>query len=127
MAKSSKQKIISDAVPLSMDSIGDLDGGVFRLLVDKEIDAIAKDLDDRGEEDGKARLLLIQVEIIKVRGMVVLTPQVKAKIPARVCGSTSAKERMKGKGQTELLFQITNPDNAEQPTFEVGDDGEILE
>jgi hypothetical protein len=113
-----REKLVTEAVPLSMDTIGDLDGGVFRLLVDKEIDALAKDVDDRGEEDGKARILVLNVEVIKVKGMVIITPSVKVKLPPRVSGSTAAKERMKGKGQTELLFQPANGDNPEQPTFQ---------
>lgn len=118
MPRKQREKIVSEAVPLSMDSIGDLDGGIFRLLVDKEIDSLAKDIDDRGEEDGKPRQLLIEIEVVKVKGMVVVTPRVRAKLPARTAGSTVAKERMKAKGQTELLFQPANAENVDQPTFE---------
>lgn len=114
------KKVVSDAVPLSMETIGDLDNGVFGLLVDKEIDALAKDLDDRGEEDGKARHLAIDIEVIKVKGIVIITPKVAAKLPPRVSNSTAAKERMKEKGQTELLFQQMNRDDADQPTLEDG-------
>lgn len=120
--RAKREQIVTEAVPLSMDTIGDLDGGVFRLLVDKEIDVLAKDVDDRGEEDGKARQLEITVEVIKVKGMVIITPRVKVKLPARVSGSTVAKERMKSKGQGELIFQPSNSDNAEQPTFKTDDD-----
>lgn len=127
MAKLRREQVVSEAVPLSMDTIGDLDNGVFRLLVDKEIDQLAKDLDDRGEEDGKARTLTIEIEVIKVKGVVIITPRCKVRLPARQSNSTSAKERMKSKGQTELLFQPANAPNAEQPTFEVNDDGEVVE
>ena len=119
MRRKAPEKIVTEAVPLSMDTIGDLDSGVFRLLVDKMIEGLAKDLDDRGEEDGKARRLIIDVEVIKVKGMVIITPRVDVRLPPRVSGSTQAKERMKAKGQTELLFQPSNSDNAEQPTFEI--------
>src|SRR5262245_34548136 len=96
---------VTKAVPLSMDTIGDLDNGIFRLLVDKQIELLAKDLGDRGEEDGKPRRLVIDVELIKVRGLVVITPRVDVKIPPRISNSTAAKEHMIAKGQSELLFQ----------------------
>lgn len=116
-----KSTTVTTPVPLSMDTIGDLDSGVFRLLVDKQIQALATDLDDRGEEDGKARRLVIDVEIIKVKGIVIITPRVDVKLPPRVSNSTAAKERMAGKGITELLFQPTNRDDADQGTFAEGE------
>lgn len=116
-----KEKTVTQQVALSCDTIGDLDNGVFRLLVDKQIQALAADVDDRGEEDGKARRLVIDVEVIKVKGIVIITPRVDVKLPPRVSNSTAAKERMAGKGITELLFQPTNRDNAEQGTFAAGE------
>jgi len=115
--KPNREKQITEAVALSCDTIGDLDSGVFRLLVDKMIDLLARDVDDRAEEDGKARRLVIDIEVVKANGMVVITPRVDVKLPPRCSRSTAAKERMKGKGQTELLFQPSNGDNPEQGTF----------
>jgi hypothetical protein len=123
--KREREQVVTEAVPLSCDSIGDLDGGVFRLLVDKEIDVLAKDVDDRGEEDGKERLLKIEVSVVKVKGMVIVTPRVQVKLPARVANSTQAKERMKGAGQTELLFQPSNGKNPDQPVFKTDDQPEV--
>ena len=121
MPRTPREKLVTEAVPLSMDTIGDLDGGIFRLLVDQEIAALCRDLDDRGEEDGKPRQLEISVEAVVANGMVIITPRVKTKLPPRVSRSTAAKSRMKSKGQSELLFQPTNAENAEQPTFKAPD------
>lgn len=122
MARQSREKVVTESVPLSMDTIGDLDGGVFRLLVDKAIDMLAKDVDDRAEQDEKPRRLVIDIEVIKIKGMVVVTPRVDVKLPPMVSGSTYAKERMKGKGQTELLFQPANAENPDQGTFKLPPD-----
>jgi hypothetical protein len=118
MTRSKREKVVTEAVALSCDTIGDLDGGVFRLLVNKEFEALCKDVDDRGEEDGKVRTLTIDVEIVKKEGLVIIVPSVKIKRPPRRANATSAKERMKSAGQTELLFQATNADNPDQGTFE---------
>jgi hypothetical protein len=121
MPRQKREKIVTEAVPLTMDTLGDLDSGIFRLLVDKEIDVLCKDVDDRAEEDGKVRTLAIEVDVVKVNGMVIITPRVKVKLPPRVAKSTSAKERMKSKGQTELLFQPANAENPDQGTFAEGE------
>ena len=112
-----REQVVTEAVPLTCATLGDLDSGVFGLLVDKEIDVLCKDVDDRAEEDGKERTLNITVGVIKKNGIVIITPRVQAKLPPRQSNSTSAKERMKGAGQTELLFQPANGENPEQPTF----------
>lgn len=116
------EQIVTAAAALTIDSLGDLDGGIFRLLADCEIDAMLKDLDDRGDAvnngDGKPRVLKIEVEVIIDRGIYIITPRVQAKLPPRVSGSTAAKMRMRAKGQPELLFQATNPDNADQGTID---------
>lgn len=114
------KKVVTEAVPLSMATIGDLDNGVFGLLVDKEIDALVKDLDDRAEEDGKARHLCIDIEVVVTKGIVIMTPKVAAKLPPRVSNSTAGKGRMRDKGQMELLFQANNSDNADQGTLDDG-------
>jgi len=111
---------MSEAVALSVETLGDLDNGIFGILVNKGIDSLTKDVDDRGEEDGKIRTLTIQVDVVKTKGIVIITPKVQAKLPPRVSNSTAAKERMKSKGQPELTFQPHNADNAEQRTLDDG-------
>lgn len=112
----SKETLTSPVV-LSCDTIGDLDGGIARLLIDKEIAKAVNDLDDRGEQDGKPRKVNITVELITNKGLVVGTVSVDAKLPPRVSNSTAMRPRMASKGQTEVLFQASNGENPDQPTF----------
>ena len=123
MPRTPREKLVTEAVPLSMDTIGDLDGGIFRLLVDQEIERLTKDVEDRAEEDGRPRRLVIDIEVIKSKGMVIITPRVDVKLPPRVSGSTVAKERMRSKGQPQLLFQPYNSDHPDQGTFDIPSDG----
>lgn len=115
---------VTASVSLTASTLKDLDNGIFGLLVDKEINVIAKDLDDRGGQDEKARHLCIDVEFIKVNGVLTITPKVQCKLPPRVSHSTHAKERMRSKDQTEILFQPLNRDNADQGTLPLSDDND---
>ncbi len=119
MAKDKRRKVVTEVVPICSDTIGDLDNGNTRRVVDREIATIMNDIEDRGEEDGKPRLLKIQVEFIKVNGRLVITPVVDHKLPPRVVHSTSAKIVAREKdGLFEAIFQPMNADNADQPHFE---------
>lgn len=118
MAKDKRRKVVTEVVPICMDTIGELDNGNTRRMVDKEIQLILSDLSDRGEEDGKPRCLVLNVEFIKVNGRLIITPRVGSKLPPRVANSTSAREQVREKdGLVEVLFQPFNAENADQPSF----------
>lgn len=117
MARQKRQQIVSEAVPVCMDTLVDLDNGQFRRVGDKVIRAVLNDVNDRAEQDGKPRHLSIDIEFIKVKGVLIITPRIQAKLPPYVCGSTAAKEKVEADGELQVLFQPWNADNAEQPTF----------
>lgn len=112
-------QIVTEAVPICSDTIGDLDNGTCRRLIDHAISALLSDLSDRGHEDGKPRTLAINIEFIKIDGKTVITPRVDAKIPPRVAHSTQAMERIGDGGEVLTLFQPWNAENAAQPVFNV--------
>lgn len=111
---------LSKPVKLSCDTLGDLDGGIARLLIDREIEKAVNDLADRGEEDGKPRKINMTIELTLNRGIVVGTVAVDAKLPPRVSGGTAMKPRAKA-GGSELIFQPGNAENPDQPTLEPGE------
>jgi|ERR1019366_4100225 hypothetical protein len=122
MARKRSQKVVTETVPVCMDTIVDLDNGQFRRVGDKVIRTLLSDVNDRAEEDGKARHLSIDIEFIKVKGVLIITPRIQAKLPVYVCGSTAAKERVQADGELEVLFQPWNAENAEQPVFETDEE-----
>ena len=122
MAKNKRRQVVTEVVPISSDTIGDLDNGNCRRMIDREIQTIIADIKDRGDEDDKPRNLMIQVEFIKVNGRYVITPRVHSKLPPRVANSTMATEKIKDDLITsEILFQPFNAENVEQPTFAEGE------
>ncbi len=114
-------------INLSCDSIGDLDAGIARQLINREIDRAVADLEDRGEEDGKPRKVIIQLELETRDGLVVATAVCEAKLPPRRSGATAASMRMRQRGSekvSELCFQDLNADNPDQPTIHDFEDSE---
>ena len=105
---------MTEAVPVCMDTLVDLDNGQFRRVGDKVLRTVLSDVQDRADEDGKPRHLSIDIEFIKVKGVLIITPRIHAKLPPFVCGSTAAKETTRVDGELEVLFQPWNADNAEQ-------------
>ncbi len=118
-------KLHPGQVQLSCDTIGDQDNGIARHLIDSEITKAVNDLDDRGEEDGKPRKVVIEIEMVSANGLVISTVSAQAKLPARRTRNTAGEMRMAGKGTHAIVFQQNNGDRADQPTFDdVGEDGD---
>lgn len=109
---------LTEAITLTAATIGDQDQGTAALLIDSEIQKAMNDLADRGEEDGKQRKVTIELELFVSNGLVITNVSAIAKIPPRRTRSTKGDLRMKEKGNYVLLFQSTNPERADQPTFE---------
>lgn len=116
-------KIVTEAIPICMDTIADLDNGNCRRLVDKAIKRILEDIADRGDEDGKPRMLEMSIEFVKVDGRFIITPHVAAKMPKYVAHSTQAVERIDENGECLVLFQPFNAENADQPVFDMDAEG----
>lgn len=101
---------------LTVDTLGELDNGIARALIQKEIDRAVADLVDRGEEDGKVRKVTIEVEMGLHQGLVVAHVAAQAKIPPRRSRPTVGKLRVE-KGRDLLLFQPHDSSNPDQETL----------
>ena len=96
---------------LTADSIGDLDAGVARAIIDAEILRAVADLDDRGDEDGKPRKVKIELTMTKSRGLLAVSVACKAELPPYQSRLTQGEvqERRSSRGvQKHLLFQDMN-------------------
>lgn len=108
--------------PLTCDTIGGLDNGLFGRLVDEEIRRIVDDLEDRGH-DGNKRTLTIEIAFEKDVSRdphapaIHIDPQVRSKLPAKRSGVTSSKVSTVAGGQLQLIFRDDNSDNPDQPTI----------
>ncbi len=106
-------------VPLTLQTIGDLDGGAGRAIIEAAIGEAIRDLDDRGE-DGKPR----KVEIVltftrRPNGQVECDLEAAPKGPRRRTASTVCNVRMDlVKQQAQLLFQTQAPSDPDQRTLD---------
>ena len=105
------------AVQLSLATLGELDNGITREIIDREIDRVVQDLEDRGAEDGKPREVVIVVRLAIKDKLAVVEVEAKAKLPSLRSGATAAKIRQAG-GEIGLLFQTRNAENPDQSTLE---------
>ena len=104
-------------VALSCDTIGDLDKGLARHLIDAEFAKAVNDLEDRAKEDGKTRKVIIEVDISLVDGLILAYVSTQAKLPPKKTRYTAGQLRMAGKNQHAIIFMEDNPENPDQPTM----------
>ncbi len=110
-------------IQLTSDTIGDLDGGLARHIIDHALQAAVSDVEDRGD-DGKARKVVVEIEMKKLKnGTVAIVPQVKTSIPAYRGPGTFADVLGKT-GRAQLHFQSHNADRPDQAPLPVMDDEE---
>lgn len=110
---------------LSLDSLGELDNGNSRAIIDATIRRAVEDLDDRGD-DGKARTVEIKIEMKKIDGGLTATlVHAGCKLPAYQTNGTVMRHKVVN-GQSRLLFQQLAPDNPDQRTIDDAlPDGEV--
>jgi len=111
------ENTVTEAVSLCCDTIGELDAGIARHLVDAEIEKALDDLNDRAEEDGKERVVTIQLTMGLSNGLMYVNVAAQAKVPPRKSRNTAGKVRMRAKGHHEMLFMADTPENPSQPAF----------
>lgn len=106
---------------ITLDTLGDLDDGSARLIVNAAIREAIHDLDDRGD-DGKPRKVLVELELLKAdNGLVVAHVAAQAKMPPRKTAGTIAKVAIQNQ-QPGLLFQDMAPEDPSQRTIDEVDD-----
>src|SRR5262245_56810099 len=98
---------------LSLDTLGDLGAGEARAIVDAEIQRAVADLEDRGGEDGKARSVVVQIDLAKKEGLVVAQVSASSKLSPRRNRATASRVGFKN-GKEVLVFQDESPDNPDQ-------------
>lgn len=103
--------------PLTIDSLGELDNGAARAIINAAIKSAVSDLDDRGE-DGKARSVVITLEMGRLdNGLVASHVSAQVKLPPRRTASTLGMVQTRG-GQSDVLFQTMAPDDPAQRTID---------
>jgi hypothetical protein len=106
---------------LTTETIGNLSNGQAGLVIDAALKKAIDDLEDRGEEDGKARSVKIEIAFQKFKGQTVVDVVAEVKMPNFRTDATIAEARY-ADGNHKLFFQDLNAENPEQPTFRVMDE-----
>jgi hypothetical protein len=104
---------------LTCDSLGDLDGGRARGIIDAALSTMVRDLEERGHDE-KTRVLTITVTTLTKQGITAIDVQANAKLPPYRTNMTAAclrQEKSSAGLQTNLYFQEDNPENPDQPTL----------
>jgi len=103
---------------LSLASLGDLDNGRARAIIDAAIREALCDLDDRGDDE-KPRFVNIRLTLKQMEsGLVESRVEAESRCPKRRTASTIAKVKRDGKMQSRLVFQDGSPDNPDQRTLD---------
>lgn len=103
---------------VSAGTIAQLDRGMAGLLIDHQLGILARDLDQRGEDD-KPRKLVIQLEFIKMKNsnLVAVDIDCKTVLPPFRAGGTVAAMHV-DKKSASLSFESENPGNPDQSTID---------
>lgn len=109
---------------LCLDSLGELDHGTARVVIDAALRKAVEDLDDRGD-DGKPREVNIKVTMEKIDGgLTSAHVKVAAKIPEYQINGTVCRHKVVN-GHSRLLFQQLAPDDPDQRTIDELAPGEV--
>jgi hypothetical protein len=106
------------SLKLCCDTLGELNGGMARAMIDRAINDAVRDLEDRAEFDGKPRQ--VQVTLVLERldnGQVAASACAMAKIPPMRVAGTISNLKVKD-GQAGLLFSTSAPEQPDQKTIE---------
>lgn len=101
---------------LCLETLGALNNGAARLIVDAEIAKAITDLEDRGEEDKQPRKVTITLVLGMKEQMIVGRVSAQAVLPARSTGGTLLNLAHKS-GNPVLVFQEHNAERPDQATF----------
>lgn len=107
---------------LALETLGELDAGRARAVINSAINAAIADLDDRGD-DCKERIVTVTVTMVKDEksGKNRVWVQARAKVPAYRTHTTEARTAHKTGGDLGLFFQSESPENVDQETFDFPD------
>lgn len=105
-------------LPVTCDTLGELDGGAARAVIDAAIREAVTDLEDRGADDEKPRKVKIMLtfELID-SGHVACRIEANPLGPPRRTASTIGQFRRDG-GAMRVQFNSLSPDSPNQTTIE---------
>jgi len=102
---------------LSLETLGELDNGAAKVIINAALQRAMQDLDDRGD-DGKAREVTLKITMQKIDGGLVSTKvEAAAKMPSYLTNGTVCRPKVIN-GQSRLLFQQLAPDDPDQRTID---------
>lgn len=105
---------------LTCDTLGDLDEGRARAIINAALVPLMEDLDDRGKDE-KTRTLDIKLTFQMKKGNLGVDVQAAAKLPAYRSNQTVAKVMQKkgrnGGTRAAVEFQEHDGENPDQATF----------
>lgn len=109
-------------IPLSLESLGEIRGGLLGQMIAKELYKVATDLEVGGPDLPDKRTLTMQVEFepVHMQGEldeVSVTFKVTSKLPPRQC-SQSMSVRSMSNGARMLHFNVESPDEVDQATLD---------
>lgn len=99
---------------LTLEKLGALSGGLFGFSLERHINQIVDDLDDRGT-DGLPRKLVITITFRRLGDEVEINPALSVRYPDKRYRPTVAKFVAGRDGGTALGFQVASPENPDQP------------
>ncbi len=102
---------------LSCDTLGSLDGGIARHVIDREIRRAVEDYDNRASEDKKERVITIKITMTPHENLTLVSVEAYAKLPPMRTGNTDVRIKQTPQG-FQGLFQTYCPENADQKTIQ---------
>jgi hypothetical protein len=112
------------ATKLTLDTIGLLDNGSAKLVIDHNIQMAVNDVDDRGDDGKPRKVMFVLVFQKSEEGLIETRLESKVSLPSYRTGRTMSKVKQTAKNKSELLFQPMAPENPDQQTIEFPD-GEV--
>lgn len=106
-------------VNLSLETLGDLDSGRAERIIDHEIKTAIADLQDRGEDGQKRKVVIELMMVINKHKRIETHVKAQAKLPPRAVHPTDAilQQDPQNARKHVLAFQQDAPDNAHQSTL----------
>lgn len=124
MAKQKPQPSPASLSQLCCDTLGDLDNGFARQVIDEAVRRAANDIEQRGN-DGKARKVNVTIQFQKLDAhSVAIQFAAEAKLPPFKLEPTIAQSQPLPGGECTLHFRADNAARPDQPTLSFPDDKE---
>lgn len=105
-------------LPVTCSTLGELDEGSARLIIDAAIREAVRDVEDRGNDE-KPRKVVITLTFKQMEnGLVEAEVEAVARVPARRTASTIAAVKRKQGEAPSLVFQQYAADDPSQKTID---------